>query len=114
LKNKHLPKEIEKRFTEIITKVKKGILPEEKITAGLTDQLQLELKYYDELNLDVWHDSWKPDGIAFRYFNIVQMYKTKNDIYVRIHTELCQRSKVLEDDALCKHELNLGFDVRAK
>jgi hypothetical protein len=30
---------VEKRFSDIISKAKKGILPEEKITAALPDQL---------------------------------------------------------------------------
>ena len=36
------------------------------------------------MDVETWVDGWKPESIAFRYFNMLQMYKTKMDVSLRI------------------------------
>ena len=41
-----------------------------------------ELNSYLIADLDSWTEGWKPENLAFRYFNVAQEYKTKYDVSI--------------------------------
>lgn len=80
-------KETSKRFKEIITKLKKGNLTKDEIIQPqIPESLKQELQMYDNEDVDAWIEGWKPESLAFRYLNILQMYKTKMDVRLIIIT----------------------------
>ena len=73
-------KEVEKRFGDILTKIKKGNLSkEEKVLPAIPKSLESEISKYESMTLEdnQWVEGWKPESLAFRYFNILQLFKTK-------------------------------------
>ncbi len=78
-------KEIETKFEFLLTKVKKGNLTqEEKLAPGIQEELAAEIKAFNNLNLEnnLWVEGWKPDLIAFKYFNIMQMFRAKHNVRI--------------------------------
>lgn len=84
-------KDHEKRFSEIITKIKKANLSkDEKLVANIPQQLELELSIYESLALDhnQWQEGWKPESLAFRYYNIFTEFRLRYQIATDWHLEL--------------------------
>ncbi len=107
--------QVEKNFEILLTKVKKGALTkEEKIQARINEEIQMELSKVDAQNLEqnLWVEGWRPECLAFRYFNILQMYKTKYQNSLELHTEIMHKKKPLSDDKLKEFEISkMGFDL---
>ena len=76
-------KEIETKFEYLLTKVKKGNLTkEERLAPAIQEELAAEINAFNNLNLEnnLWVEGWKPDLIAFKYFNIMQMFRAKHNV----------------------------------
>ena len=61
----------------------------------------------------MWVEGWKPECIAFRYYNILQMFKSRHEVPLKWHTELMRNSKAtFSDDQVSAFEVNnLGLDL---
>lgn len=38
------------------------------------------MESYEQEDVDAWVEGWKPESLAFRYFNILQLYKAKMNV----------------------------------
>lgn len=112
-KSSQFNKPIDKVFSDIIIKVKKGNLnKDEKVGPRLTEELKQELDSIQREDLNEWKEGWDPDCLAFRYFNVFQEYKIKYDAFIKLHLQLIDRKNALSEEEMYKFELNLGIDVK--
>ena len=85
---------VEKGFDALLTKAKKGALTkEERVQARITEGIQIELSMVDSSTVDQnqWVEGWRPECLAFRYFNILQMYKAKYNKALELHSKLMEK-----------------------
>ncbi|CDW85517.1 UNKNOWN [Stylonychia lemnae] len=111
---KKFSKEQEKKFSEIIKKLKKSkIEVEEKVNPQITDELKIEINDIEDEDLEKWKENWDPDHIAFRYFNVLQEYRIRQEAYIKLHLQLTEKKSTLNDEELYKVETNLSIDIKS-
>jgi predicted component of type VI protein secretion system len=89
-------KEVEKKFADILSKVKKGYLsPDEKVTPGVNPVLEVELAMIESLSLDLnqWVEGWKPEGIACRFYTTKNLFKQRHSYALKLHSDLVTRNE---------------------
>ena len=67
-------KDIEKGFSDAISKIRKGTLSrEDKLAPSVPVELEVELSIIESMTLEQnqWVEGWKPDNLAFRHHNVL-------------------------------------------
>jgi len=107
--------QIENGFETVLSKIRKGNLSkEERLQARVNETIQVELTMIESMSFkeNQWVEGWKPESLAFRYFNILQMYRIKYEVALFLHQEIMDTKKVFSDDRLQHFEwTELGFDL---
>jgi len=52
---------------------------------------------------------WTTDSICFRYFNLLQEFKTTKAIWIEWHSLIGKNNKIVSDSFLVTLEKKLGF-----
>ncbi|TNV86827.1 hypothetical protein FGO68_gene17503 [Halteria grandinella] len=109
-------KEHEKRFADILTKIKKANLARnEKLEATIPQSVELELSIYESLSFEQnqWQEGWRPESIAYRYYNVLNQFKHQYEIPMEWHTQIMNQQNPFSKEKLYDFEKQrLGIDIK--